>query len=68
MKKTRICDLPDLFGAPHPRPVMYCRQCGHKESANRDNWAHVNRPDYVITCCNVPMALVTEQVIYNEVS
>ena len=63
MKKTRICDLPDLFGAPFPRPILYCGQCGNEESAHRPDYFMLPE-DRVLTCCGVPMRLVIKATVY----
>ncbi len=66
-KKIRVKDLKDQSGMNGPRPFLLCRKCGNESSANKGDY-FMAKPDYVFTCCDIPMLLVTRETVDTEVA
>jgi 5-methylcytosine-specific restriction endonuclease McrA len=58
-------DLPELIGAPGPRPLLLCRCCGGEFSANKSDYFWMPAGDVFECCeCGEPLELVTKHVVY----
>jgi hypothetical protein len=67
MTMVKVKDLPDLFGAAQPHPMLLCEQCFSQFSANKGDY-FMHPKDYVFTCCGENMRLVRKVVRYEDVS
>ncbi len=67
LKEIKVSDLKDQIGMVGNRPFLLCDFCGNESSANKGDY-FMARPDYVFTCCDMPMRLVTSEIVYTEVA
>ena len=63
MKAMRVRDLPELMGAPYPRPILWCSRCAMEYSADGSDYSRYSL-DYVFKHCGRNMRLVVKQVEY----
>ena len=63
----KVKNLKGQVGMNGSIPFLYCINCGGKYSANAGDYFIAN-PEYIFTCCEEPMRLVTKSVTYKEIN
>ena len=53
-KPIRVRDLTDLFGAPEPRPCLFCSVCHGTYSAHAGDY-FMHGPETPLRCCKRPL-------------
>ncbi len=65
---VRVKDLPKLTGNPSSncqQPILFCLYCSGEYSAERGDY-FIYPWDTVMTHCDMPMQLVTKQIVYEK--
>jgi hypothetical protein len=61
-----VSQLPDLFGARSPVPMLYCSVCGGEYSAHRGDYFAASPGTKMLCCGDFPMSLVVKQIRYRH--